>query len=121
MSFLAQHKLIVIVVALVVVVGAWYTLSSSGTPTAILTTDAPTGSVAVDSADQALVGSLLTLRTVSLSGDIFNDPGYRVLKDFSTTIVPEPVGRQNPFQPLTAPASSSPSASRQVQIFAPKK
>lgn len=121
MSFFSQHKLIIIIAAILIALGVWYAISSSSASSPILTTDTPAGAASLDPADQELVGSLLTLRAVSLSGEIFNDPSYRTLQDYSTTIVPEPVGRQNPFQSLQVAASSSATASHQIQIFAPKK
>lgn len=122
MSFLMQHKLVSVLAVLLVVAGVWYGLSASSAPAPILTTDGGTdGSVTTSSQDQDIVGTLLTLRAVTLKGTIFQDPAYRTLQDYSTTIVPEPVGKQNPFDPLTSPASSSASASHQAQIFAPKK
>lgn len=121
MSFFSQHKLVIILAAILIALGVWYAISSSSPVTPILATDTPVAGAALDPADQELVGSLLTLRAVSLAGEIFNDPGYRSLQDFSTTIIPEPVGRQNPFQPLQVAASSSAAASHQVQIFAPRR
>ena|SRR3569832_167732 len=122
MSFITQHKLLAVLAVVLVMGGVWYGLSASSAPAPILTTDtAADGSTVTSSEDQDIVGTLLTLRAVTLKGTIFQDPAYRTLQDFSTTIVPEPVGKENPFQPLTSPASTSVSASHQAQIFAPKK
>ena len=60
--------------------------------------------------DSDVVTILLQLRAVSLSGTIFSDAAFTSLKDFGSQIVPEPVGRANPFAPLTAVASTSRSA-----------
>lgn len=111
MAWISQHKLLFIIIVVLVAGGVWYGLSSSGEPTALLTTqDLTTGSPTADSADQQLVGSLLTLRAVTLSGTIFSDTAFMSLQDFGTTIVPEPVGRPNPFEPI---GSSTPAAARQ--------
>lgn len=37
------------------------------------------------------------LETLSLSGDIFSDPRFTNLVDFSEPINPQPIGRANPF------------------------
>jgi hypothetical protein len=117
---LARHKLILIVVAIIIAGIAWYALSG-GTPSSSsdLTSAAPTASA--NPADQDLVNTLLTLRTVQLDGTIFTDPAFMSLKDFSTQIVPEPVGRTDPFAPLSAAAAPSASSTRSAQIFTPRQ
>jgi hypothetical protein len=42
------------------------------------------------------------------------------LQDFGTTIVPEPVGRENPFAPLSLQATAT-ATLRDTQIFAPRR
>lgn len=90
-------------VLIVVLVGAvLYGMTSGGgvVDDSLLTTEViDSGSPSEDSADRELVESLLTLRAISLSGTIFNDPAFQKLQDFGTMIVPEPVGRANPFAP----------------------
>lgn len=61
----------------------------SGTPT--------TASTAVD---QDLVAILFELKAITLNDDIFSNPVFRSLVDFGQELVPEPVGRVNPFAPL---------------------
>ncbi len=36
----------------------------------------------------------------TLSRELFSANGYRLLFDFSTPLIPEPVGRTNPFAPI---------------------
>lgn len=115
-----RHKL-VIVIAVVVVAGAvWYALSDSGAPASQgspLLTTTPAGS----GADQELVATLLALRAVKLDGTIFTDPSFMSLRDFSTQIIPEPVGRPNPFAPLLSTASTSAGATHAAQLFTPSR
>lgn len=115
-----QHKFISFIVLVLLIGGAWYGLSSSSSGSTDLVTATPaTGS----SADQQLVNTLLTLRAVTLSGAILSDPTFRSLQDFSTQIVPEPVGRTDPFAPLSGSASSTGTTSPAAQnpkLFAPK-
>jgi hypothetical protein len=40
------------------------------------------------------------LQTVTLDTGIFNQPSYQALSDFSTPLVPQPVGRVNPFDKI---------------------
>ena len=119
MSFFTQHKLVAIILILVVLLGAWYALSGSSTPAPALTTTPVAGA---STADQTLIATLLQLRSVKLDGTIFGDPAFTALQDFSTPIVPEPVGRPNPFAPLQSSVAAPPVGSVQNgQIFTPRK
>ncbi len=60
-----------------------------------------TGSAqAADIAERELLSILLDLRRIELREEIFSDRVFISLKDFSQDLVPEPVGRKNPFAPL---------------------
>ena len=107
MQWIKQHLLLFIGIIVVLAAVFWYGLSSSSTPAPILTTDTVSGSPSLESSDQELVTTLLALRAVTLSGTIFQDPAFTSLSDFSTAIVPEPVGRDNPFAPLSGSATTS--------------
>jgi hypothetical protein len=65
---------------------------------------APLTSQTVDPAQTAVEQELLTLlvelRSIRLDLAIFDDVRFQSLKDFSRELVPEPVGRPNPFSPL---------------------
>ncbi|MBP9757994.1 MAG: hypothetical protein KBD06_05320 [Candidatus Pacebacteria bacterium] len=103
MEKIKKNMLWIIVLVVVVVGGVWYGMSGGGVENAqLLTTDVvnDSGSPTADTVDRDLVETLLTLRAITLSGTIFNDPAFKVLQDFGTTIVPEPVGRDNPFAPI---------------------
>ena len=49
--------------------------------------------------DQELIALLLELRGIDLDETIFKDMVFLSLQDFSQVLVPEPVGRTNPFAP----------------------
>lgn len=83
------------IIALVVAGIAWYVLSGSGSAVAELPVAADT-----TAADQEVIATLLSLRATRLDNQIFSDPAFLTLSDFSTTILPEPVGRPSPFAPL---------------------
>jgi len=123
MSWILQHKLIFLVVIAVVAFGIWFGLSQSSAPPPLLSTNSADGTPAAKSADQELIGTLLALRAVTLSGGIFSDPAFTTLKDFGTTIFPEPVGRDNPFAPLvgqgTAGTGTGTGTGRGTQLFTP--
>ena len=121
MSFFSQHKLIAILVVLFVVGGAWYLFSGSSAPAPTLTTTTVAGATGSDSQDGDLVSTLLALRAVKLDGTILSDPAFVSLKDFSTQIVSEPVGRDDPFAPLSVAPSNTASSTHSAQIFSTQK
>lgn len=118
MGFLSQHKL-VIILAVVVAGFAWWGLSGTGTssPASLLTTKGVGANL--NHTDQSLVATLLQLRAVKLDGTIFSEPAFAALKDFSTQIISEPVGRPNPFEPLTLSGASTASSTHSSAIFTP--
>lgn len=123
MQWIKEHKLIVGLIVTIVFVGMWFALSGSDAPEPLLSEDVATtpGSPTADSADKQLVGTLLTLRAVTLTGTIFADPAFMSLQDFGTTIVPEPIGRANPFAPLSSGAATTTRTSQSAQLFGPRR
>lgn len=112
MGIISRNKTIIIAVIVILVGIIWYVFSSSGSDSSsVITTD--TTSVQ----DQSLVQSLLALRAITLSGAILSNPAFQTLKDDSTQIVAEPVGRNDPFQPLDASVSPSATTTQGAQIF----
>ncbi|MBI5645222.1 hypothetical protein HY970_03945 [Candidatus Kaiserbacteria bacterium] len=107
MQWISQHKLIAALLVVVLAIGVWFGLSRNSTTPPLLTSDITnTGSPSSQSSEQELVGTLLELRSVNLNGTIFNDRAFMSLHDFGTTIVAEPVGRTNPFAPLSQRSAS---------------
>lgn len=102
-----KNKMVLLVLGGVLLAGfVWYSfLRDSGAPVLLQTQPA-------SAVDSDVVTILLQLRAVSLSGTIFTDPAFMSLLDFGSEIMPEPVGRPNPFAPLqgsgTAATSSAP-------------
>lgn len=121
LDFIKHNKIVVIVLSLIVGAGAWYGMSgggSSGT-TNLLVTEQLGGASNV--AEKELVTTLLQLRAVSLDGTILSDPAFTSLQDFGSQIVPEPVGRPNPFAPLSFSAASTSVSVTPVKTPAKKK
>lgn len=114
---LAHNKFVVAVLAVLIAGSAWFMLSGgSGEQSALITEDFAAPS---SQADRDLVATLLQLRSVSLDGTIFSDPVFQSLRDFGSQIIPEPVGRQNPFAPLQG-ASVGGAAEKSDPKTAPK-
>lgn len=87
----------------------WYSfLRDDAAPELLQTEDLTASGVQND-----VVTTLLQLRAVSLSGTIFTDPVFGSLQDFGSAIVPEPVGRPNPFAPLGQNAANSTTSTNQ--------
>lgn len=114
MHTLSRYKFFVLGAAVLLAFGVWYGLSQSSAPASLLTADTP-----ADATSQGVVDTLLQLRAVKLDGVIFTEPAFQTLKDFSTQIVPEPVGRPNPFAPLASAVSANASSTKAAQIFSP--
>lgn len=116
LDMIFHNKIGMALLVTAVAVGAWMFLGGgSETPEAGLVTE--TFESPATEADRDLVATLLQLRAVSLDGAVFQDPVFQSLFDFGSEIVPEPVGRTNPFAPLVegqaaavGGATSTPSA-----------
>jgi hypothetical protein len=102
---LLKNRIVLLILAGVVVAGViWYSFLREKTPQPLLQTEDLTQATSVDS---DVVAILLQLRAVSLSGTIFSDPAFVSLQDFGSQIVPEPIGRTNPFAPIGLSATTS--------------
>ncbi len=113
---LLNHKLITIIVGLVIAGAIGYGMTSSGsTSSSLLTSE----TVNEKGPDGDLVSTLLALRAVKLDATLFTDPAFAGLKDFSTEIVPEPIGRPNPFAALGASVVPTSASTNSAQIFSP--
>lgn len=105
MMSLLQNKLVILIVGGVVIAGVvWYSFLRDRGDGSLLQTNDLTQAT---EADSDIVNTLLELRAVSLSGTIFSDPAFLRLKDFGSQIRPEPVGRANPFAPLSGAAAAN--------------
>lgn len=118
MDYIFKHKLLALVVIVILVGAAWWEFIGSS-PTSILAT---TGTSATDTQDAQLISTLLQLQAVSLNGAIFSDPAFLSLQDFTTQIISTPIGRPDPFAPVSAGASSATSTEKlNPNLFAPAK
>lgn len=115
MAFLKRYALLIIVIFVIAGGVAWYGLYGKSGEEPILSTDTSS----LTDPGQALVQTLLAVRGITLSGSIFTDPAFTGLKDFSTQIVSEPVGRPNPFAPVIV-QNAPPPAPNEAKLFAPK-
>ncbi len=99
MELLKENKAIFIIIILIMALLAFYSMSSgNGSTQSLLSNSAPDTNDAVN--DRELLQLLTDMRNIHLDGNIFESDAYTSLKDFSRSIVPEPVGREDPFAPL---------------------
>lgn len=109
-----------IVLGIVVAAAAWWGLKGGDPSEPLLTTESAADESGIGDTD--FVETLLTLRAVSLNGAILSDPAFLSLRDFGTEIVAEPVGRPNPFAPLSPSTTAPPPpTARGAQLFSPKQ
>ncbi len=96
-----------IIIAAILIVGAFigYTYFFAPSNGPVLTKQDASATPAVD---QDLISLLLELKSIKLDENIFSDVAFKSLQDFSQELVPEPVGRTNPFAPLGARTSVTP-------------
>lgn len=111
LEFITQHRIFVIVAGLAIAFGVWYALTPASNSALLSSTAGGPG--------QDVVDTLRELDAVKLDGTLFTEPSFSSLRDFSTEIIPEPVGRPNPFAPLSSGAKATASSTKAAQIFAP--
>src|SRR3989338_170331 len=100
-DFLSNNKLIIAFAAVVIAGAIWYGFSYAGSSReAVLGTEKVVA--ALNDEDQDIVKNLLILRSVDLNGTILSSKAFLGLQDFGTEITQEPVGRPDPFAPLSA-------------------
>lgn len=96
MTFLTRYRNVIITV--LVALGGFVAYSIFiGTPGSVLIEESAPAQTAVE---QELIALLIELRSIKLDLSLFENPEFQSLTDFSQELVPEPVGRENPFAPF---------------------
>lgn len=57
--------------------------------------------------ESKIISTLERLRKVEINTDFFNDNVLKSLSDFSHELIPEPIGRMNPFLPVESSATTT--------------
>ena len=98
MDFLKKHKTKIVVVLILLLGFILYGFFFAGDSAddTLLTSDGPSESAS----DSDLIELLAQLRSLTLDETFFNNTTFRELSDFSVEILPQSVGRQNPFAPF---------------------
>jgi len=97
---LAKYQNWIVIGIVIMIAFGIYSYLFKGKDEAPLTAETVT---AASPEDQDLIALLLELRSISLDEGIFTNPAFHSLQDFSQELVPEAVGRPNPFAPLGSP------------------
>lgn len=107
MDLLKKNKNIVIGVAAILLVALAYVFLFKGKEPAgqDLLLVGTVGEAPEDMPRNQLLELLLQLRVLHLDENIFKDPIFTSLSDFSVELLPQPVGRNNPFLPLLGTGS----------------
>ena len=112
-DLITHHKISMGAGAVLLAFALWYAMVPASPPAGEpLLTATPAGA-----ADTGVVEVLLRLRAIRLDSAIFSEPAFTALKDFSVEIVPEPVGRPNPFAPLGRDVQPTSSTTKGAVIF----
>ncbi len=100
MNILKENKGILIVVIIVIALLVWYSMSNQSDSSSDRILSTTSSEHLVD--DRELLQILTNMEKIRLDGRIFESDVYLSLQDFSRSIVPEPIGRPDPFAPLEA-------------------
>ena len=102
MELLEKYKtpLIVIAAAILLFVAYRFLFGEPTATTPTLVVQGVESGAVASPEEQELLATLLELRELTLNETLFEDPLFQSLEDFSEEILPEPVGRSNPFAPL---------------------
>ena len=104
MQLFRRYKTVLLIGILVIIAFVVYSILFGNTTDEVLVSETQQERSEIES---ELIALLLQLREVELDPSLFGDPVFQSLRDFSTELVPEPVGRQNPFAPLGAAAPAA--------------
>jgi hypothetical protein len=92
-----KNVLLAIALLIVAVVGYFLFMSKDSGPAPLTETQAG----AQGAIGQEIVIELNRLRSLqNISTDIFKNSAFASLKDYTQVVVPQPVGRPNPFAPV---------------------
>jgi len=91
-----------ILIIIVVVLIAYFYFYGNSTPSSLVSS--------TNSADASVGAQVLRLlnqtNNLKIDTSVFNDPGYKTLRDYSVSIPAVNVGRPNPFAPLPGIANT---------------
>ncbi|MES3005791.1 MAG: hypothetical protein V4664_02485 [Patescibacteria group bacterium] len=112
LSIISSHKKTIIGIIIIVLLFIGYAafVPKSSSPDGTLTRQNTTGNTGTasdpNSPGAQFVSQLLAIQNIHFNLDLFKDPAYAYLQDFSRELTPQEVGRDNPFAPLEGGSGS---------------
>ncbi len=97
-SVLQKYKKLLIAVGVIIVLLIGWNFFSGDSAPAGLTSQSVSTLPSEEGGD--LIALLLELKSIKLDTSLLQNSTFLTLQDFSVTLIPEPVGRANPFAPL---------------------
>lgn len=108
LDYFKENKgLATIVIVSVLGVGGYFAYRSGSATDALLTASGAT-STPTSRVSRELLLTLGDLRSITLDNSLFTDAAFTSLVDFRVDIPLQPVGRTNPFAPLTPQGTRTP-------------
>lgn len=96
--------IVIVVLAVAFVIYSFFVKGDEGDDLLVSSTAAQTPAAIVSN---EIITALNQIESLRLSQEIFNDPVYLNLKDRSQVIPEEPIGKRNPFDPISSNAPAS--------------
>ncbi len=94
MNVLKQHKILIIILVVAIILFVLYGMSDKTPETTLMRSPS---SAASSQDEQEILTLLRDVQSITLDGSIFKDPAFASLRDFSREIIVEPAGKENPF------------------------
>jgi hypothetical protein len=107
MQALFKSKIVIgAVIVLVLMVGGYFAIKSAGSKQPVsgvkkqAVTQTASGADGSAGPGQEFVAQLLAIQNITLNVNLFADPVFTSLEDFSREILDQPISRPNPFAPI---------------------
>lgn len=98
-DFIKENKLFAgLIIGIILIVGAYFAYNSGQTDDLLVSTETNSETAAIS---RELLTTLASLKALTLDTSVFQDQVYVSLVDFGIEIPLQPVGRDNPFAPLS--------------------
>ena len=92
-----SNTILIVLATLILAAGAyWYFFTGTGNQKPLTATVSNTNEAQMHF--QTLIGEL---QSISFDTTIFSDPRFNALVDLTTPVSPEPIGRPDPFAPIS--------------------
>lgn len=98
LNSIKQNKILIVSLVVVAIFFVWFSMSGKGKSTKILTSQS--ARTISNKKDREVLQSLEATKAIRLNNALFKTTAFKSLVDFGQNIIPEPIGRINPFSPV---------------------